>query len=48
MGGRCYEEAGIKKAIDCLDPGDVVLLTTHAAFRPMQFEYAVSRGINDG
>ena len=35
-----------KKAIDCLDPGDVVLLTTHAAFRPMQFEYAVSRGIN--
>jgi len=35
-----------KKAIDCLDPGDVVLLTTHAAFRPMMFEYAVSKGIN--
>ena len=31
-----------KKAIDCLSPGDVVLLTTHAAFRPMHFEYAVS------
>ena len=24
---------GYKKAIDCLSPGDVVLLTTHAAFR---------------
>ena len=35
-----------KKAIDCLGPGDVVLLTTHAAFRPMMFEYAVSKGIN--
>jgi len=35
-----------RKAIDCLAPGDVVLLTTHAAFRPMMFEYAVSKGIN--
>jgi len=35
-----------KRAIDSLDPGDVVLLTTHAAFRPMHFEYAVSKGIN--
>jgi len=35
-----------KKAIDCLSPGDVVLLTTHAVFRPMHFEYAVNRGIN--
>jgi len=35
-----------KKAIDSLDPGDVVLLTTHAAFRPLQFEYAVQKGIN--
>jgi len=35
-----------KKAIDCLGPGDVVLLTTHAAFRPMMFEYAVSKGVN--
>ena len=35
-----------KKAIDCLSPGDVVLLTTHAAFRPMHFEYAVKKGIN--
>jgi len=35
-----------KKAIDCLGPGDVVLLTTHAAFRPLQFEYAVKKGVN--
>ena len=35
-----------RKAIDSLDAGDVVLLTTHAAFRPMQFEYAVSKGVN--
>ena len=35
-----------KKAIDSLDPGDVVLLTTHAAFRPLHFEYAVQRGVN--
>ena len=37
---------GYKKAIDCLRPGDVVLLTTHAAFRPLQFEYAVNKGVN--
>jgi predicted dehydrogenase len=37
---------GYKKAIDCLGPGDVVLLTTHAAFRPLHFEYAVKKGVN--
>ncbi len=35
-----------RKAIDCLGPGDVVLLTTHAAFRPLHFEYAVQKGVN--
>jgi len=35
-----------KKAIDCLQPGDVALLTTHAVFRPMHFEYAVAKGVN--
>jgi predicted dehydrogenase len=35
-----------RRAIDCLSPGDVVLLTTHAAFRPLHFEYAVQRGVN--
>jgi predicted dehydrogenase len=38
--------AAYKKAIDCLGPGDVVLLTTHAAFRPLHFEYAVKKGVN--
>jgi predicted dehydrogenase len=37
---------GYKKAIDCLGPGDVVLLTTHAAFRPLHFEYAVNKGVH--
>ncbi len=37
---------GYQKAIDCLGPGDVVLLTTHAAFRPLQLEYAVNKGVN--
>ena len=36
-----------KKAIDCLRPGDVALLTTRAAFRPLHLEYAVAKGVND-
>ena len=35
-----------RKAIDCLRPGDVALLTTHAAFRPTHLEYAVEKGLN--
>jgi predicted dehydrogenase len=35
-----------KKAIDALDKGDVVLLTTPPAFRPMHLEYAVAKGVN--
>jgi len=35
-----------KKAIDCLRPGDVALLTTHAAFRAPHLEYAVEKGVN--
>jgi len=35
-----------RRAIDCLSAQDVVLLTTHAAFRPMHFEYAVTKGVN--
>ena len=35
-----------KKAIDSLDKGDLVLLTTPPAFRPIHFEYAVQKGIN--
>lgn len=37
---------GYKKAIDALDPGDVVLLATPPAFRPMHVEYAVEKGVH--
>ena len=35
-----------RKAIDCLRPGDVALLTTYAGFRPTHFDYAVEKGVN--
>ncbi len=35
-----------KKAIDCLRPGDVVLLTTPCAFRGVHFGYAIEKGVN--
>ena len=35
-----------RKAIDCLGPGDVAMLTNFAAFRAMQMEYAVEKGVN--
>ncbi len=35
-----------KKAIDCLGPGDVAMLTNYSGFRPTQFEYAVEKGVN--
>jgi predicted dehydrogenase len=35
-----------RHAIDCLKPGDVALLTTHAAFRAVHLEYAVQKGVN--
>ena len=35
-----------RKAIDCLKPGDVAMLTTHAAFRAVHLEYAVEKGVN--
>ncbi len=37
---------GYKKAIDSLSKGDVVLLATPPAFRPIHFEYAVQKGIH--
>ena len=37
---------GFKKAIDSLDKGDVVLLATPPAFRPIHLEYAVQKGVN--
>ncbi len=35
-----------RKAIDCLRPGDVALLTTRAYPRPTHFDYAVEKGVN--
>lgn len=35
-----------KKAIDCLGPNDVAMLTNFAYFRPTQLEYAVEKGVN--
>ncbi len=35
-----------KRAMDCLRPGDVALLTTHAAYRATHLEQAVSKGLN--
>jgi myo-inositol 2-dehydrogenase / D-chiro-inositol 1-dehydrogenase len=35
-----------KKAIDSLDKGDVVILATAPAFRPIHLEYAVAKGVN--
>jgi predicted dehydrogenase len=37
---------GFKHAIDSLGRGDVVLLATPPAFRPIHFEYAVAKGVN--
>lgn len=35
---------GFKKAMACLDPGDLVILATPPAFRPMHLEHAVNLG----
>ncbi|MHC4558598.1 MAG: Gfo/Idh/MocA family protein [Planctomycetota bacterium] len=35
-----------QKAIDCLGPSDVVILTTPVAFRWVHFSYAIKKGIN--
>ena len=35
-----------RKAIDCLRPGDVAMLTTRAYPRPTHFDYAVEKGVN--
>jgi len=37
---------GYKKAMDCLKPGDVVILTTPPAFRGVHFDYAIKKGLN--
>ena len=35
-----------KQAMDCLKPGDVVILTTPVAFRWVHFAYAIAKGLN--
>jgi predicted dehydrogenase len=35
-----------KHAMDCLKPGDIVVLTTPLAFRCPQFAYAIEKGLN--
>lgn len=35
-----------RKAIDCLRPGDVAILGTHAAFRAPHLEYAIEKGVH--
>lgn len=35
-----------KKAMDCLSPGDIVILTTPAAFRWVHYTYAIELGLN--
>ena len=37
---------GYKKAMDCLKPGDVVILATPPAFRWVHFTYAIEKGLN--
>ncbi|MBN1817977.1 MAG: Gfo/Idh/MocA family oxidoreductase [Sedimentisphaerales bacterium] len=37
---------GYKKAMDCLNPGDVVILATPPAFRWVHFTYAIQKGIH--
>src|SRR5205807_267519 len=37
---------GYKHAMDCLRPGDVVILTTPPAFRWVHFTYAIQKGLN--
>jgi predicted dehydrogenase len=37
---------GYKQAMDCLKPGDVVILTTPLAFRGPHFKYAIEKGLN--
>src|SRR5512137_749407 len=35
-----------QKAMDCLKPGDIVILTTPVAFRWVHFSYAIAKGLH--
>src|SRR5262245_44034983 len=35
-----------KKAFDCLKPGDIAIMATPLAFRPIMYKYAIEKGLN--
>ena len=35
-----------REAIDCLDPGDIVIFTTPLAFRWVHYQYAIEKNVN--
>lgn len=37
---------GYKQAMDCLKPGDIVILTTPCVFRWVHYKYAIEKGLN--
>lgn len=37
---------GYQKAMDCLRPGDIVILTTPCVFRWVHYKYAIEKGLN--
>ncbi len=37
---------GYKKAMDCLNPGDVAIFATPCGFREVHFTYAIKKGLN--
>ncbi|MCC6784055.1 MAG: Gfo/Idh/MocA family oxidoreductase [Planctomycetes bacterium] len=37
---------GYRRAMDCLDPGDIVILTTPPAFRWVHYALAIEKGLN--
>ena len=44
---RCFVSFdGYKQAMDCLKPGDVVILATPPAFRWVHFQYAIQKGLH--
>ncbi|MBY0233231.1 MAG: Gfo/Idh/MocA family oxidoreductase [Gemmataceae bacterium] len=43
---KFVEFEGYKKAMDALNPGDVVILATPPAFRWVHFTYAIQKGLN--
>ena len=45
-GARFIGFDAYKRAIDCLNPGDVVIFASYPAFRWVHFTYAIQKGVN--